>query len=252
MTSLTTTQQTILEAAITRPDGGIQPLPEKIKGGAAIQVITALEERGLIEDTSLNPPFRNWCISDKGRRAIGQEPPELPEACASELEEKTGPQPNPEQENFGEPQDIEPEKATGNSRPDSLDILLDDIAQRYLSIDTLDPNRAVYEAQMHDIGPIKNALTAAYQAGLAAAGKTPRKAAARENSKQNLMIEMMKRPEGATIEQIVQATLWSPNTVRGAISGTLRKRLGLNITTQRLHYVGPNAKGGYTTYRIAE
>ncbi|MBF0631117.1 MAG: DUF3489 domain-containing protein [Magnetococcales bacterium] len=233
----------MLEAAASRPDGSIHPLPEKIKGGAAIKVITALEARGMIEDTSLNPPYRNWCISDAGRRAIGQDPLEPPSARASESEERIDPQPDAEQENSGEPQDI---------KPDSLDIILDDIAQRYLSIDTLDPNRAVYDGQMHDIGPIKHALTAAYQAGLAAAGRAPRKAAPRENSKQNLMIEMMKRPEGATIEQIVQATLWSSNTVMGAISGTLKKRLGLKVTTERLRHVGPNAKGGYTTYKIAE
>lgn len=43
-----------------------------------------------------------------------------------------------------------------------------------------------------------------------------------------------KRPEGATIEQIVEATGWQSHTVRGAMAGALKKRLGLAITTEKV------------------
>ncbi len=99
---------------------------------------------------------------------------------------------------------------------------------------------------------VRNAMEESYALGFETARKQSRKSGLRENSKQARMIEMMKHPDGATIEQIAQETGWNPNTVRGAISGTLKKRLGLNITTQRLRHVGPNAKGGYNTYRITE
>jgi hypothetical protein len=48
-------------------------------------------------------------------------------------------------------------------------------------------------------------------------------------SKQSQLIALMKAPAGATIEQLTSATGWQPHTVRGAISGSLRKRLGLTV-----------------------
>jgi predicted ArsR family transcriptional regulator len=72
-------------------------------------------------------------------------------------------------------------------------------------------------------------------------------------SKQALMIELLKRPSGATVEQIAAATGWQHHTIRGAISGALRKKLGLTIETIRTRAVGANktgAKGSRTVYRI--
>ena len=67
------------------------------------------------------------------------------------------------------------------------------------------------------------------------------------------MIELLKRPEGATVEQIAAATGWQKHTIRGAISGALKKKLGLNVEATRTREVGPNktgAKGSTTVYRI--
>jgi Protein of unknown function (DUF3489) len=79
-------------------------------------------------------------------------------------------------------------------------------------------------------------------------GKTAaEKAAPRAGTKQAMMIELLKRPEGATVEQIAEATGWQHHTIRGAISGALKKKLGLTIEA------GPNkagAKGSSTVYRI--
>lgn len=75
------------------------------------------------------------------------------------------------------------------------------------------------------------------------AGKgTERKS--REGTKQAKLIAMLKRPEGATIEQVVKATGWQPHTVRGAIAGALKKKLGLTITSEK-------AEDGPRVYRIA-
>ena len=73
----------------------------------------------------------------------------------------------------------------------------------------------------------------------------PRRAGTRPDSKQALMIEMLKRPEGATVEQIAEAMQWARHTVRGAIAGALKKKLGLTITSEK-------SQGGTRTYRIAE
>ena len=45
---------------------------------------------------------------------------------------------------------------------------------------------------------------------------------------------MLKRPEGATIAQVVEATGWQPHTVRGALAGALKKRLGLEVTSEKV------------------
>lgn len=56
----------------------------------------------------------------------------------------------------------------------------------------------------------------------------------REHSKQATVVEMLKRPEGATIAQICEATGWQTHTVRGTFAGTLKKKLGLTITSEKV------------------
>jgi len=56
----------------------------------------------------------------------------------------------------------------------------------------------------------------------------------RADSKQAQLIEMLKAPEGATIDEIVAAFGWQPHTVRGAIAGALKKKLGLEVTSEKV------------------
>lgn len=75
----------------------------------------------------------------------------------------------------------------------------------------------------------------------------------RSGTKQGALIALMSRPEGATADQIAEATGWQKHTIRGAIAGALKKKLGLTITAERVRMVGPNregAPGSYTIYRI--
>jgi DNA-binding MarR family transcriptional regulator len=58
-------------------------------------------------------------------------------------------------------------------------------------------------------------------------------AAVRPGTKQALLIDLLKRKKGATIEKIVEATGWQSHTVRGTISGTLKKKLGLMVTSEK-------------------
>ncbi len=56
----------------------------------------------------------------------------------------------------------------------------------------------------------------------------------RPGSKQALLVELLRRKEGATIAQAVRATGWQPHSVRGAISGSLKKKLGLAVTSDKV------------------
>lgn len=55
----------------------------------------------------------------------------------------------------------------------------------------------------------------------------------RANSKQAQVIEMLKRPEGTTVSQIIEATGWQAHTVRGTLAGVVKKKLGLTLTSEK-------------------
>ena len=50
-------------------------------------------------------------------------------------------------------------------------------------------------------------------------------------SKQAAVIMMLRRAKGATVDEVMTATGWQRHTVRGMVSGALRKKLGLNVTS---------------------
>jgi predicted ArsR family transcriptional regulator len=66
----------------------------------------------------------------------------------------------------------------------------------------------------------------------------------RADSKQAKLIEMLKRADGATIDEIVKKFEWQPHTVRGAIAGALKKKLGLDVQSEKV-------EGRGRVYRIA-
>jgi transposase len=61
--------------------------------------------------------------------------------------------------------------------------------------------------------------------------KTPR--APRTDTKQAQLIAMLKRAKGASIEEIAEALGWQHHTVRGAIAGALKKKLGLDVVSEK-------------------
>ena len=52
---------------------------------------------------------------------------------------------------------------------------------------------------------------------------------AKRPSKQDAVIAMLRRPEGATVDEVASATGWQRHTLRGVFSNTLKKKLGLSI-----------------------
>ena len=54
-----------------------------------------------------------------------------------------------------------------------------------------------------------------------------------KRSKQDEVIAMLRRPEGATVDEVTRATGWQRHTVRGVFSGTLKKKLGLTLASTK-------------------
>ncbi|MCM2563809.1 DUF3489 domain-containing protein [Lutimaribacter sp. EGI FJ00015] len=78
----------------------------------------------------------------------------------------------------------------------------------------------------------------------AEADPAPKARTPREGTKQAKLIEMLRAEGGATIDEIVEATGWQAHTVRGAMSGALKKKLGLTITFEKI-------EGRGRTYKLA-
>ncbi len=68
---------------------------------------------------------------------------------------------------------------------------------------------------------------------------------ARRGTKQAILIEMLKRSKGATIADMAAKTGWQTHSVRGAISGALKKKLGLSVTSETV-------EGRGRVYRIVQ
>ena len=64
-----------------------------------------------------------------------------------------------------------------------------------------------------------------------AKSKTTKPMPAGRQTKQARLIAMLRRPQGATIEQMAETLGWQPHTVRGTLSGALKKRLGLTVAS---------------------
>ena len=81
--------------------------------------------------------------------------------------------------------------------------------------------------------PAKKAPKSAKKAekpGMAAEAEKP---AARQGSKTAQILELLKRPQGATLQELMAATEWQPHSIRGFISGTLGKKLGLTVASTK-------------------
>ena len=79
------------------------------------------------------------------------------------------------------------------------------------------------------------------------AAKAPKQPAVakttREGSKTEAILAMLKRPGGATLQDIMTASQWQAHSVRGFISGTLGKKMGLSVESAK-------GEDGQRTYSI--
>jgi Protein of unknown function (DUF3489) len=221
MTKLSDTQAVILSAASQRADLSLLPLPDSLtlKGCALNKVMDSLRNRGLIRVLGGDGGPERVVITSEGMAAIGVESDDNEAPAAA---------------------DTAPTSAGADSAAES-------------PAPASEADGATKRAKGRPAKGKKAKTTARATGEPKAAGEPSAKPTPRTGTKQAQMIELLKRPEGATVEQIAAATGWQHHTIRGAISGALKKKLGLTVEATRTREVGPNktgAKGSTTVYRI--
>jgi hypothetical protein len=183
-------------------------------------------------------------VTDEGLRAIGIDPNEgrmAPDTAPQGGEDNA---PQAEEQPAAEPAQAAPEA------PNMASVNLREAAERLLAAwEETPPANADKDPIARAMDMLRNVLS---RRGARATG-APRKP--REGTKQEVVLAMLRRPEGATVAQIAEATGWAQHTVRGFFAG-LKKREGINVEiAERIRQVGPKkqgAKGSYTVYRVAE
>ena len=233
MTKLTDTQRNVLTAAAGRANGAIEPLPARLKGGAVTKVIHSLLAAGLMTEA----PF---AITPAGRAAIGEEAEVDKSKIAAALEKLTVGQIATALSTItGTPISAK----SFNYKGKALDRLAAAMAERQISIHGVLVAAGI-EAVAAD-GTALSGLGLKPDAALAPQAQVePPARKTRTDSKQAQLIEMLKRRQGSSIEEIVERFGWQAHTVRGAIAGALKKKLGLAVLSEKV-------EGRGRVYRIA-
>ena len=286
MTKLSDSQRVILSAA-AQHEMGLARAPKTLPAAARNAVFRSLIKNNLL--TEINAPREHvglgwrqdedgtWIvarITDEGLRAIGIDPNEG-DAVAGEPDcsgiEGSVPDTAPTGAEEPAPQGEDaPAREAAQAAPLTEEIALLDQAlaaraatPRASLRDAAAAILATWDDEANREGDMIGALDAPMAAlRILLAGKparTPRDASAprkpREGTKQEQVLTMLRRPEGATVAQIAEATGWAQHTVRGFFAG-LKKRQGITvIAAERIRQVGPNkegARGSYTIYKIAD
>ncbi len=278
---LTDTQMTILTAAAEHP-GHLACPPARLPAGPRQKVAQALLRQDLV--IAIQRPAYDaaaqWTvggdsvllkITDEGLRAIGIDPnagdareddEQSAEAIARRNAERraaaeaaapvadtapTGGEDEPEGDAPAE--EAEPAQDAPTPTPRAS---LRDAAAAVLAAWDDEANRETDIITALD-GPMR-ALRAALAGKPTRAPREPGAAPKpRDGTKQETVLAMLRREEGATIAQICEATGWQQHTVRGFFAG-LKKRQGIEVQVlERVRMVGPNkkgAKGSYSIYQI--
>jgi hypothetical protein len=268
--TLSDTQLLVLNAAAARPDK-LVTRHKRLPGASLQKVCAALAKRGLLAEldgASPDPEVLHvktefgqveYAITRAGLAAIGVDDDspydeDLPKDVRAGVDSALIDGPD------NEPREDAPTAPTGAEEAEEAAIPSADATAQPTA--TTAPRRgglrraaqAVLDAY-EQFKPMQEPI-AALRAALAGAGRARRAPGAprkpRAGTKQEAVLALLRRDEGATIAQIIDATGWQSHTVRGFLAGLKRKGITVAVL-ERIRQVGPGregAKGSFSVYRI--
>ena len=241
--TLSNTQSSILAQAGLHPSGLAMP-PDRLPPGPRASIARALLTAGLVARAEPLDGCASWKldgeviwlgITDEGRKAVAE----------------VNGDPAPVQE--GEPAAANAPLSAENSSGSVVPVDSSSPPPRLKLRDS-----AAALVARWDVTTERAALIDAVAALRASLGSTARQAsparAPRQGTKQDAVLILLRRPEGATIAHVMEATGWAQHTVRGFFAGLKKKGHTVEVL-DRVRQVGPGsagAKGSYSIYRLGE
>jgi predicted ArsR family transcriptional regulator len=256
--SLSPAATIVLTRAAERPDGRLE-FHRKLPTAARHKMIDALLRQGLIvetqgdyrlgngslliESTATGLMLTTLALTDTGLRAIGRDTDETPAATEADTAPPAASDEAVAQEALAVADALDAATMAPTQRDTTRTTLRQAAAAVLEEWDDRDNQQYGLPQAIEQLRAIL--ATKAVADGVT----TPRKP--REGTKQEAVLTMLRRAEGATVAQIAEAMGWATHTVRGFLAGLKKKGVTVAVL-ERVRQVGPNregAKGSFSVYQ---